>query len=305
MAPRTGLGGSFGIKSETTWGTAVTVDEWLPFVSENVQRDENHTISKAIRVSRFVMTSDQWNGGVIQVGGPIHLELHNKNIRTLLKAMFGTETGASPYTYSPADNANVGFTMQIGKPDASGTTNAFTYPGTKISSWELSVKVGEIVGLTINVIAKSETTNTALASPSYPATMIPFKFTGATLSIAGSAVNTVREMSLSGDNKLSRRNFLGTQTTAEPYSTDIYDYTGTVTTDFESMTAYNRFVTGTEAAMVMTFARGTSSVVITMNVKFNGRTPNVSDRGVLQQDLPYMCVASSTDASAITVVYTP
>lgn len=305
MAARSGIGASFGIKAETTWGTAVTVDEWLPFVSEDVQRDENHTVSNAIRAGRFVMTSDQWNGGVIQIGGPVHLELHNKNIRTLLKAMFGTETGSSPYTYTPADNSNVGFTMQFGRPDIGGTVNAFTYPGTKINSWEISAKVGEIVALTINVISKSETTSTVLAAPSYPSTMLPFKFSGASLTIAGSAVNTVREMSLAGDNKLSRRNFLGSQTTAEPYSTDLYAYTGTVATDFESLTAYNRFVTGTEAALVMTFARGTSSIVITCNVKFNGRTPNVAGPAVLTQDLPFSCVGSSTDASAITAVYTP
>lgn len=305
MAARTGIGAQLGIKAETTWGTEVTVDEFHPFISEGLERTEDHTISNAIRANRYVLSSEQWNGGIINVGGPLELELHNKNVRTWFKCMFGTETGSSPYTYTPDDLTGDSFTAQVGRPDAGGTVRAFTYAGVKVASWEISATVGEMVKLTLDLIAKSESTATALASATYTASMLPFKFTGATLSIAGSAVNTVREMSLAGDNKLDRRNFLGTQDTAEPFPTDIYEYTGTVVTDFESLTAYNRFVTGTEAALVMTFTRAASTIVITCNVKFNGATPTVGGREVVAQNLPFMCVGSTTDASAITAVYTP
>ncbi len=303
MAPRSGIGGTLGIKVETTYGTAVTVDEWIPIISEGVGRTEDHTLSRAIR-NRYVLASDQWNGGVIDIGGPIELELTNKNIRTLFKAMFGGETGTSPYTYTPLENT-VSLTMQVGRPSILGTVHPFTYTGTKITSWEISATVGETVSLSIEVIAQAESTVVGLVAATYPASLLPYKFTGATLTIAGSSVNNVREMSLSGDNHFERRNYLGSQATLEPLAFDLYEYTGTVVTDFESLTAYNRFVNGTEAAMVMTFTRGSSTIVITMNVKFNGTTPNVSDRGVLAQELPFMCVGPTTDASAITVVYTP
>ncbi len=303
MAARSGIGGTLGIKTETVYGTPATVDEFIPIISEGIQRTEEHTLSRAIR-NRYVLASDQWNGGVIDIGGPIELELTTKNIRTLFKAMFGGETGTSPYTYTPVENT-VSMTVQVGRPSILGTVHPFTYAGTKVTSWEISATVGETVSLSIEVIAQSETTATALVAATYPVSLLPFKFTGATLSIAGSSVNYVREMSLSGDNKFERRNYLGSQTTLEPLAFDLYEYTGTVVTDFESLTAYNRFVNGTEAAMVLTFTRGTSTIVITMNVKFSGATPNVSDRGVLAQELPFMCVGSTTDASAITVVYTP
>lgn len=305
MAARTGLAAQCGIALETTWGTEVTVGTFIPLVSEGVQRNEEHTISNAIRVNRYVLASEQWNGGVIEVGGPLEFELDNKNVRILFKCMFGAETTNSPYTYTPDDLTGDSFTLQLGRPDSSGTVRAFTYAGTKVNTWEISAAVGEMVHLNLDVIAKSESTSTALATASYTANSLPFKFTGATLTIAGSAVNTVRSMTLSGDNKLSRRQFLGTQSTAEPYPSDLYEYTGEVVTDFESFTAYNRFVTGTEAAMVMTFTRGASTIVITMNVKFNGTTPNIEGRDVLAQSLPFMCVGSTTDASAITAVYTP
>lgn len=305
MAARTGIAAQAGIAAETTWGTEVTVGTFIPLVSETVQRNENHTISNAIRVGRYVLASEQWNGGVIEVGGDLQFELDNKNVRVLFKSMFGAESTNSPWTYTPDDLTGDSFTLQIGRPDTGGTVRPFTYAGCKVASWEIAASVGEMVTLGLTVIAKSETTSTALATASYTASSLPFKFTGATLSIAGSAVNTVREMTIAGDNKLDRRPFLGTQLTAEPFPTDLYEYTGTVVTDFESLTAYNRFVTGTEASLVMTFTRGASTIVITTNVKFNGETPNVDGRSVVAQNLPFMCVGSTTDASAITVVYTP
>lgn len=303
MAARSGIGGTLGIKLETTYGTYVTVDEFIPIISEGVQRNEEHTLSRAIR-NRYVLASDQWNGGLIEVGGPIELELTNKNIRTLFRAMFGLESGSSPYTYTPAENT-ASMTMQFGRPATSGTVHPFTYTGAKVTSWEISATVGETVSLNVEILAQAEATTYTLTSATYPASLLPYKFTGATLTIGGSSVSTVREMTLSGDNHFERRNFLGSQTTGEPLAFDMYDYTGTVVTDFESLTAYNRFVTGTEAAMVMTFARGSSTIVITMNVKFNGATPVIAGREVLAQELPFMCVGSTTDASAITAVYTP
>lgn len=305
MAARTGIAAQAGIAAETTWGTEVTVNVFLPLVSEGIQRAEDHTISKAIRVGRYVLSSEQWNGGVIEVGGPIAFELDNKNVRVLFKSMFGSESTNSPWTYTPDDLTGDSFTLQLGRPDTGGTVRPFTYAGTKVNTWEISAAVGEMVTLALDVIAKSESTSTTLATATYTSSSLPFKFTGATLTIAGSAVNTVREMSLQGDNKLSRRQFLGTQATAEPYPNGLYEYTGTVVTDFESLTAYNRFVAGTEAALVMTFTRGASTIVITCNVKFNGETPNVDGREVVAQNLPFMCVGSTTDASAITAVYTP
>lgn len=306
MAAGTGIAAQVGVALETTWGTEVTTGAtFIPLVSESVQRNEDHTISNAIRAGRFVLGSEQWNGGVVAVGGGLEFELDNKNVRTLFKCMFGTESTNSPYTYSPADLTGDSFTLQIGKPSSSGTVHPFTYAGTKVNTWEISATVGEMVKLSLDVIAKSETTSTALMTASYTSSSLPFKFTGATLTIAGSAVNTVRDMSIKGDNKLARRQFLGTQSTAEPFPSDMYEYTGKVTTDFESLTAYNRFVTGTEAALVMTFTRGSSTIVITCNVKFDGMTPNVAGRDILAQELPFMCIGSTTDASAITAVYTP
>jgi len=141
----------------------------------------------------------------------------------------------------------------------------------------------------------------ALASASYPANIKPLKFNHAAVTIGGSSVN-VKSLSISGNNTLnSDRRFLGSQFISEPLEAGLREYSGTLDIEFTDLTQYTRFVAGTEAAMVASFTSGTDSVTITTNVRIDGSTPQVGGAEILSQSLPFKCVASSTDASAITV----
>ena len=141
----------------------------------------------------------------------------------------------------------------------------------------------------------------ALASASYPSGIKPLKFNHAAITVGGASVN-VNSLSISGNNNLNTdRRYLGTSYTAEALEVGRRDYTGTLDVEFTDLTHYTRFVAGTEAAMVASFTSGTDSVTITTNVRFDGSTPQVAGPEMLMQSLPFKCVASSTDASAITV----
>lgn len=154
---------------------------------------------------------------------------------------------------------------------------------------------------TANGTSIAFTIGVALASASYPASIKPLKFNHAAITIGGSSVN-VNSLSISGDNGLnSDRRYLGTQFTAEPLESGLRSYSGTLDVEFADLTHYTRFVAGTEAALVASFTSGTDSVTITTNVRFDGSTPQVGGPETLMQSLPFKCVASSTDASAITV----
>lgn len=141
----------------------------------------------------------------------------------------------------------------------------------------------------------------ALASASYPSGIKPLKFNHAAVTLGGSAVN-VTSLSISGNNALnSDRRFLGSQYVSESLEAGLREYSGTIDVEFTDLTQYTRFVAGTEAALVASFTSGTDSVTITTNVRVDGSTPQVGGAEILSQSLPFKCVASSTDASAITV----
>lgn len=375
MSARSTIAAQFGAVAESTWGTPVTVTNFMPLVSESLGIDPSNRVESAgIIAGANVLRSEQWDEGLRVVGGDLGLELPSESaaIRLLLEHMMGTVSGSGPYTFTPSDLYGKGLTVQIGVPGVDGTVRPKTYPGCKINTWEIAWAAGEIVTLGLGIIAQNEnryrtvadgvlnTTTTvtsatavftkgdvgsiisatgipagttiasvtnattiilsaaatatassvaltigiALASASYASAVgTPFHAVYATATIGGTAVQ-VKQGTLAGDNKLKRRMFAGSYHTKEPIGDELRDYTGTLELEFTDGTQYNRFINGTEAAVVVTFVSGSKSLALTYNARFDGETPKVGGREIVSQPLPIKAVGASTDAGALTIVYT-
>lgn len=301
-----GAEGQIGWKSEVTPGTAVVVDTFQPFRSESIKQNIEYMDTQTVSARKVLRLTKQ---GSKTVEGSVTTELANTDIAVLLKHVFGgvDTTGTGPYvhTYTPADLTGEALTVQVGRPASSGTVHAFTYAGCKVASWSLSAAVGEIATFEFSLIGMTETTATALASASYDTGWEPYVFTEASLSVAGSAVATVKELSLEGDNAIETRVRLGAATSKEPLEIGLRTYEGSVTTDFDDLTHYNLFVAGTETALVATFTNSEGDEIeITCNVQFTGETPEVGGFDLLEQSLPFRVISSVSDAAGITAVLT-
>ena len=218
--------------------------------------------------------------------------------------------GAGPYTHTatPGDLAGKSLSIQVGRPDIAGVVRPFSYTGCKIATAELGFSVNEYAQMTLGIYGAHEDTGQALGTASYPASYAPFVFTAGSVSVAGSGFD-VKEGSLSIDNGLATdRHFIRSTTPErpkEPLEANRRAITGELTADFVDLTAYNRFVSGTEAALVLTFNSGASSILtVTMNVRYDGTTPNIGGDELLEQSLPFKAVSGTSDAAAITVVTT-
>lgn len=307
MADRTGVASSFGCKLETTVGTAVTVDTWHPLISEGITRNEPFTESKAIRLNRRVLTTPEWNSGIVTIAGPTALELNSMGLRPLLALMGFAETGSGPYTYRPGDMYGKAATLQFGKPGTNGTVVPWTVAGAKLKSWEIGCAAGEIalLGLDWQSCLVDVDKTTGLTAPSYDALLRPLKFSGASLTVGGSA-QTVYDMKLKGDLKLDRKPVVGSLFIPELRATDRYMFTGSFSTDFEGLTHYNNYIGHTEVALVMSFTGPNSAaLVFTCNVRIDPFTPNIAGREALQVEIPFTCISSdANDYSAISASYT-
>lgn len=308
-----------GVAEETTFGTPVTPNRWYEPTSDSVGMEIGRIESAAMRSGARVLRSDRWVGGQRNVSGDIGLELVNRSFGLWLKHMMGGVATAQPdatgsptvyeHTFTP-DVLPTGLTIQFGRPSRDGTVHPFTYHGCKIGSWELTAAAGELVPVTVSLVGEDEDTSTALATASYPAGVTLFTFVDGALTIAGAAVD-VSEVSLAGDNALADdRYFVGSALRKEPLDVTSRDYTGTIEAEFEDLTAYNRFVNGTEAALTLNFVGGTIenafdfALEVTANVRFDGQTPQLADGEPPGLTLPYKCVDSgSGPASALTMVY--
>jgi hypothetical protein len=146
------------------------------------------------------------------------------------------------------------------------------------------------------------TIGVALAAASYTSGIKAFRFIDASVTVAGSAFK-VKEASIAGNNAPDAdRRFLNQKTIDEQLEAERREYTGTLNTEFFDETMYRRFLAGAESALVVAFSSGAKSLTFTMNVRYDGTTAQVGGRGVVQQELPYKCVGTTTDAAGITAV---
>lgn len=308
MALKSGMAAQLGVKAETTWGTFVAPTRFYPLISESLTEEIDRLESEGIIAGQRVLRSEQWAAGNVDVGGDIQTELYQQGMGALLKACFGAvaTTGAGPYThtFTPGDLTDDHLSVQVGKPDVAGTVQPFSFYGMKVTDWELSIEAGGLVMLTTSLVGKQLATSDALATASYgTGAATPFTFKHATASVAGGAAN-VKKLTIKGSNGLDTdRRFIGSEYRAEPLEADLREYGGTVDLEFESLTQYNRFRNANEVALVSTISAGASaSLTTTMNVRFDGATPEVDGRGIVQLSAPYKCIGTTTDASAITAV---
>lgn len=308
MALKSGLAAQLGVKAETTWGTFVAPTRFYPLISESLTEEIDRLESEGIITGLRVLNTAQWAAGNVDVGGDIQTELYQQGMGALLKACFGavSTSGAGPYThtFTPGDLTDDHLSVQVGKPDGAGTVQPFSFSGMKVTDWELSMEAGGLVTLSTSLVGKQLATSESLATASFgTGAATPFTFKHASATIAGGAAN-VKKLTISGSNGLdSDRRFIGSEYRAEPLEAELREYSGTVDLEFESLTQMNRFRNATEVALVATISAGASaSLTTTMNVRFDGATPEVDGRGIVQLSAPYKCIGTSTDASAITAV---
>lgn len=190
--------------------------------------------------------------------------------------------------------------------NASDVGNPISGTGITAGTTILSVASATAATLSANATATGTgvtfTLGLALAAASYPSAIKPLKFNHASVTIGGSSVNA-KSVTISGNNGLDdARRFLGNQRISEPLEANLREYSGTVELEFTDLTQYRRFVTGSEAALVLSFVSGTDSVTMTTNIRADGSTPQVGGKEILTQSVPFKCVASGADSTAITAV---
>lgn len=310
MTIKSGIAAQLGIVAESTYGTFVAPTRFYPLISESITEEIDRLESEGIVTGRRLLQSSQWAAGNVTVSGDIQTELYQQGMGALLKQCFGgvVTAGAGPYTHTltPGSLDDDSMSVQVGVPDIAGTVQPFSFAGVKVNEWELSIDAGGLVMLSTSVVGQSLVTSVALATATFgTGAATPFTFKHASATIAAGAAN-IKKLSLKGSNGLDAdRRFIGSALISQPLEAELREYTGSVDLEFTSLTQMNQFRNASEVALVATITAGaTASLVITTNVRFDGSIPEVDGRGIVQLSAPFKCIASSTDASAITAVLT-
>ena len=285
-----GIYGTYGFKTEATVGTAVTVDTFIPVLSAGFQVEDQKLQSQGLRGQNFAGCVKD---GPRTISGSFESELFGLGVASMLKHMFGTvaTTGAGPYvhTYSIGNLGALAFTAEEAIPNGAGTKYGFKYAGCKFSDWGLNVSTGELVKINGSISAQSVATGAAPAVASY-ADSCPFSFIDASLTLDGTAVAEAESVSLSVNQALRTDGHrIGSRDIRNQSHNGFKEVTGQFEVEFDDLTLADLYLSGADAALVITLDNGTESVVITLpTIKLTGSMPELSGPDVVKQTIPFM-----------------
>lgn len=308
-----------GFAKETTYGTAVAPTRFYELVSESLAGKYERVDSEAIRKGQRVLNKDRFVVNPKGAEGDVTLEVLDKGFGFFLEHMFGSvaTTGASsPYTHTGSVGELTGksLTCQVQRVDSAGAPQTFTYEGGKVTSWELSNSVDQILQLSLSLDFEAETVGAgagayAAASPTYPASSQLLAFNSGSVNIGGTAVH-LTEFSLKGDNGLKTDRYrLGTSSKREPLEEGMREYEVECKLDFEGLTQYNRVAAATAAgALAVVTASWTAvggfGVTVTMNnVRFDEVENPFDGANVIEQSLKGMALTDSSNATPVSLAY--
>lgn len=296
----------FGFAAETTYGTRVAPARFLPFLSEDLNVDIEQLVSSSVRPGR--RTRSVRRAGKRQVSGPIKLELAPQGAVLLFEHMFGARStsGAGPYThvYTPGSLSAKSLSAQFLKEDEGSTMRPHDFVGLQIPSWSIVSAISKNVELTLNIFGADTDLAQTGATSSYPSGWLPFAHVVTTVSIAGSDYQA-DEISVSCDNGLTTGRHAHRSSNAalprQARSAGFATFTGMLNGDYFNNTAYQRYLSGTEASLSIVMSDGASAqLTIAGNVRFLGETPKVQGPQMLKNGVPFEFTHGTSDASAIT-----
>ena len=307
-----------GAAVESTWGTAVTPNRFLEFVSEGLERRQTTTQSNGIRTGR------RYGGQGRRItrhdaGGPVSFEVATEGFGFLFEHLLGAVATVEDvpstvysHTFTPGTLTGKSLTLQKGVQKTDGTVQAFTYPGAKIVSGDFKIAADGLLMFDAEFDAQQEETATGLAAASY-ATPTIFSYSEGTVKVGGATKGNVRSVgSLKiTNNLLTERFFLGNAGTKDEQTNVPFDsIAGALDVEFQNTSDfYDLFVADTATEIELEFVgpqiAGGHFATLTITVadgRFEGETPKVSGPELVFQNVPFVGLDPAA-GDAVTIVY--
>lgn len=245
-------------KTESVYGTAVVVDRSWEFNSEQIEESYGRVEGDPLRGgSQGILRADRHTPYFAGASGSIQMDVLTKGFGWWLTHMLGSVNTTGPtdlkYTHTGTLGELYGksFTCQVNRPlHPTGTNQAFTYEGGKVTDWELSNDVEGNLVLDLGTDFEQVATGTALATAAYPTNMENFTFVGGVVTV-GAVAFDITKISIKGDNGLDtdRRQIRGNADKKEPTASR-REISFSLEADFDSLTQRTRAASAVRATNV-------------------------------------------------------
>jgi hypothetical protein len=259
-----------GVKDETVYGTAVTVDTFFePLPGDPIALETGRVESGSLRRGQVVMSADRFVPYRLGGSGSRSLEVLTHGFDWWLRHLLGavdTEAdtpvaGAEQHVGTLADLCGQSFTLQENVPMGAcqDSDQAMTWAGGKVASWTLSCSTEGVLTLEVELLFSSLKTDTVLATASYPVGAELLSWASGRVQVDGAAL-PVTSWSVAVDNKLKsdRHRINGTGASPsfgrlEPITEEHRDIAVEFECDRTSLGLWQKFASATRAGALASF----------------------------------------------------
>ena len=311
MAIQFGRSAYIGVAEESTYGSLASGSFTdMRLVSCSLQK----TVERARKThlnqgsAGFVRsTFDAFN----VTGGNITGPLHYAGNGAILKAALGSvaSAGSSPTTHTFSVAANLpSLSVKFFRGQAqSGNPSRENFLGCVVNTLTISCAAGEEAQFSAEIIGQDATARASDATAgSFPASARSVLHHQSSDLTWNSATYKVRSFEIVVDNKIERRNNLGSQLTSEPNTSDVREVRMTVTTDLEDNQIYNDQITTPTAIdgdVVLTMTgTGNDQMVFTIyNAVVEEYSDAVTTFGRIERTVTFLGTIDSSGNEAIKI----
>jgi len=308
MSTGVGTDVSVGFAIETTPNTRQAPDTFLEILQESMTVEQEFVKSSGLgggrRFSRRKILGNK------TVGGSISMEARTAGMVDLLRLCLGgdpTPTGTGPYVREFGGGGDLPTaTFQINKPYSPTLSAPFDFIGSMVNSWTWTQNAGEFAQMQMELFSHDAVFGETEATFAPPADPGLITFADLTVTTPDGEV-CFDSITLTGTNTLGRsfKACADDPGLASVRPDGMRMASGALAGDFDDMTAFNRYLAGTEGALTVVYNAGPSKILsFDMNIYYTGETPTVAGPGVVTQGIPFEVISGTSDAAAITVTLT-
>jgi hypothetical protein len=320
MAIGSGLGSSFGVSAESTYGTYVAPTKFLRAKSYMIEKVANRQQGEGIQSGSYGPIGAQFVETTTAASGKIDMDVQSTKMGVLLNTLMGGTTTPSAsgaaYTavFTLGDTYGKSLTAQLGAPYRSGTVLPHTLTGGKVAQASFSCDTGGVLAASFDVDGRAFTTTQTLASVSYSSANV-FHFSQMSLKLgtynSESSVSGVRSVGITIDRPHDVEDYTagasGLKT--EPVLNGLANITVDITADWLNKTTFQDLAHGTTATSLVwefvgpTLAATNETFRITLpSVYFDPSTQGVDGTKELSQSFKAVWRYDGTNLPTITTI---
>lgn len=314
MGIPSGLGAQLGIATESTYGTYAAPTTFLKPTSESIQRTNNYVRTFGLGAGSLVQDANLHTLTTHTAAGGFVLDVRDKGFGKLLNLLHGntvTPTSLTGGLYRQQHDIGLtsptgkSLTVQVGRPDITGTVQPFSYLGCKVTQLVFTLALNGVVSANVTLDAQDEVTSQTLATATYPTGAVPFNFTNATIQFDGTLLTDVvtsATVTIPLPQKVDRFGIGGGAIKKEPVVNAAMAPTIALTMEFANLNQLTAFQNATTRKLQLLCTGSTTSGTFASGLNFTAyatrttaASPVVAGPDVLNQQVQLEVVNNSTN----------